>query len=110
MARRGSHVPMPAGLSAIQVEVAYTIGQFQRLVSHNRGVYGELYEGIVAGVNLPPKYPDELDGNFDPSFLKQMSMLRTPYLDETVHAQIAASQEGNASAEGPSDPPLDGES
>ncbi|KAL1487145.1 hypothetical protein MTO96_046641, partial [Rhipicephalus appendiculatus] len=39
---------IPPGLSALEKELTSITGQFLRLVTHNRAVFGELYGDIVA--------------------------------------------------------------
>ncbi|KDR14701.1 T-complex protein 11-like protein 1 [Zootermopsis nevadensis] len=39
---------VPPGLSSLQTELAAVSGQFLRLVSHNRAVFGEYYADIIA--------------------------------------------------------------
>jgi hypothetical protein len=39
---------IPPGLSSLQTELTAITGQFLRLVSHNRAVFGEYYTDIIA--------------------------------------------------------------
>ncbi|PNF14068.1 T-complex protein 11-like protein 1 [Cryptotermes secundus] len=46
---------IPPGLSSLQTELTAITGQFLRLVSHNRAVFGEYYTNIIAeGVSTTP--------------------------------------------------------
>ena len=38
---------IPPGLSSLQTELTAITGQFLRLVSHNRAVFGEYYTDII---------------------------------------------------------------
>jgi hypothetical protein len=46
---------IPPGLSSLQTELTAIAGQFLRLVSHNRAIFGEYYTNIIAeGVSTAP--------------------------------------------------------
>jgi hypothetical protein len=45
---RAAPLLVPPGLSSLQTELIAITGQFLRLVSHNRAVFGEYYADIIA--------------------------------------------------------------
>ncbi|KAL8606787.1 hypothetical protein ACOMHN_049616 [Nucella lapillus] len=46
--QRVDSVKVPAGFSAVEQEVSQILGQFLRLISHNRSVFGPHYSNIIA--------------------------------------------------------------
>jgi len=85
---------MPAGLSSIQFEAAYTIGLFQRVVRHNRGIYDDMYMQILESINGPPKFPHRniplKPGEIiDEELNTLIKTLKEPVLDEVTKADLA---------------------
>jgi len=96
LAEKSHPVNMPPGLTDIRSEVLATASRFQRLVHHNIEVFGEIYHGILNGKILAPKYPEELDGEYDSSFAEVMKLLQIPRTESHDDAQILGTSPGSS--------------
>lgn len=79
---------MPPGLAIIQQEVLGTISQYYRLINHNRRVFGEIYFGIIEETMRPPKYPSQLNEQWDPDFCLLLKRLRDDFVEEAEDERI----------------------
>lgn len=57
--KKSSELKIPIGFSAVTEELKHVCGQFLRLVSHNRQVFGQFYADIVG--TIMKKYEHDMD-------------------------------------------------
>ena len=62
--RRMEPLKVPTGFSAVETELSQMLGQFLRLISHNRSVFGPHYSDIISQLlerqqDLSPRWPSE---------------------------------------------------
>lgn len=46
--RRVDPLKLPPGFSAVETELSQVLGQFMRLISHNRSVFGPHYSAVIS--------------------------------------------------------------